>query len=318
MLPRRFIAPLLVLTLALAAAPVAAFAASASAAPQIGKELSLKMEPEPPLPEKNAVILRWKSRLASEYHTARASGKWATFTGDLSRFNATYGYDLHGSAVSSSSPSRGLPASPAVIESNYQNRQLVNVVQQPQTTYYYCGPATASESLSQWPNITDKGQDTMAYWLNTSSAGTAWSGADQPSLPAGYKTSRPMADGMNYKISQVYYGPVAVAFYPTSTDYSDYLYNLTFDIDYSYPLQGNAYEVHNGPRLVGHPNPAVNDPIFHWYAIYGYTSWGDNTRYADSVYNAPSVSWYQGVTQPYSVLTSHMITDINGGRGYIW
>lgn len=318
MLTKRYIAPLFALTIAFAATPVSGFAASAPATASIGKELSLKMDREPALPAKNAAILRWKTRLASEYHGARTSGNWTTFTRDLDRFNATYGYNLHGSAVTSSAPATRSAASPAVAQSKYQNRQLVNVVQQPQTTNYYCGPAAASESLSQWPNIADKSQDTMAYWLNTSTAGTAWSGPDQPNLPAGYKTSRPMPDAINYKISQVYYGPVAVAFYPTSTDYSDYLYNLTFDIDYSYPLQGNAYEVHNGPRLVGHPNPAVNDPIFHWYAIYGYTNWGDNTRYADSVYNAPTVSWYQGVTQPYSVLTSHNITDINGGRGYVW
>jgi hypothetical protein len=208
--------------------------------------------------------------------------------------------------------------SPATIDSNHVDWQLVRVVQQPQTTSYYCGPAAASESLSQWTSITDKGQDTMAGLLATNTAGTAWYGADGAALPPNYRTSYPMPDAMNYKISQIYYGPVAVAFYPTSTDYSDYLYNLAFDIDYGYPLQGDAYELHDGPRLVGHPNPDPRYPILHWYAIYGYTQYGDNTRYADSVYNAPTVSWYQGVTQPTSLLTSHKITDINGGRGYIW
>ena len=74
---------------------------------------------------------------------------------------------------------------------------------------------------------------------------------------------------INYKIGQVWYGEVAVPFYPASGDYTTFQNNLTLDIDYGYPLQGDAEENHNGPRLVGHPNPALYHPIYHWFAIYG-------------------------------------------------
>ncbi len=127
-----------------------------------------------------------------------------------------------------------------------------------------------------------------------------------------------MPDAINYKIGQVWYGEVAVPFYPASGDYTTFQNNLTLDIDYGYPLQGDAEENHNGPLLVGHPNPAPRHPIFHWFAIYGYSSSGANSSYVDSVYGATAVTWYQQVTSPSSTLSSNKITDIVGDRGYNW
>src|SRR5690349_9700415 len=75
--------------------------------------------------------------------------------------------------------------------------------------------------------------------------------------------------------------------------------SLTSDIDLGWPLAGNVVENPGDPHLTGHPSSVQ---IFHWIAIKGYSNYGGNTIYADSVYGVSTTSiWWAGsVTSPYS------------------
>ncbi len=97
---------------------------------------------------------------------------------------------------------------------------------------------------------------------------------------------------------------------------STFTYDLTTDIDNGWPLAGNIVEyANNGPRLIGHPQSAT---IYHWIAIRGYTNYGTNTYYADSI-SGDSWIWPWAVNvPPYSTISSSDMTTLLNGRGYIW
>ena len=186
----------------------------------------------------------------------------------------------------------------------------INIVQQPQQTSYWCGPATVTELLT-WKGVSIT-QSQAATLLKTTTDGTAWSGVNisVPS-PTGY----PVADAMNYKVGVGYYVPTAVAGSPSSADIATYQNDLVYDIDHAWGLAGDAWEVPTGSHLTGHPTDRT---IFHWYAIFGYDNSGTGTDYADSVHGATSISW-SGNVPAYTInFSSSTITHINGGRGYIW
>lgn len=87
------------------------------------------------------------------------------------------------------------------------------------------------------------------------------------------------------------------------------------DIDNSWGLAGDAWDIRNGPHLSGHP---IDKEIFHWYAINWYDgSSGSGTDYADSVYGS-QISWAKYVPRYTINFSSSTITTINGGRGYVW
>jgi hypothetical protein len=183
--------------------------------------------------------------------------------------------------------------------------------QQPQQTSYWCGPATLVESLGQ------KGatmtQSSAAGYLKTTTSGTAWSGvnASVPN-PTGY----PMRDVMNWKLGTSFYVPKALPYSPTSADKATYNTNLHSDIDQRYPVMGDAWEVANGPHLVGHP---LAYTIFHWFNIrgYDYVPGYNLTMYEDSVHGASTISWSSSVPA-YSTFDSNTLVTIMGGRGYVW
>jgi hypothetical protein len=55
----------------------------------------------------------------------------------------------------------------------------------------------------------------------------------------------------------------------------------------------------------------------HWIDIRGYRDYGAITDYEDSVHDASSVSW--ALTVPaYSAISSAVMADILGARGYDW
>lgn len=194
----------------------------------------------------------------------------------------------------------------------YSSRSLL-LTQVPQEKYYYCGPASAyailrtlgytrsrdNETLSQSALATNKYLETEKW------TGTPWyvSSADQP-----------YPQTLNYWRTGSYSGFYRLS--SSSFSAADFKRDFTADIDSSWPVGGNAWEVagSQNPHLVGHP---TNTDIFHWIAIYGYGSSGDTVAYADSVHNAPSVSWYASVPAYSSISTSTMATILNG-RGYVW
>jgi hypothetical protein len=121
---------------------------------------------------------------------------------------------------------------------------------------------------------------------------------------------------LNNHQSANYYVPVAVPGSPGSQDVIDYQARLRTNIWLmSAPAIGDAWEVHNGQRLAGHPNPNPGTAIFHWFDIRGYANGGAETMYEDSVHDAPSVGW---IVPAYSTIPSSSIVQIVGGRGYVW
>jgi hypothetical protein len=299
---------LLGLSATLSIAPLAAYASAGDHTVSQGRELSGKLAVAPTLSPYVQKLATWKLKLAQEYAAAQASGQWATYNRDLLGFNSLY--------PNISTSLSGGRTQPLCAGACYSSNS-VYLTQQPQTTSYYCGPASASEVLGHW-GIGGSDQGSMASLMSTTSGGTNWSmsSSNENSTLGVYRSGYPMPDATNYRRGTIFYYPVAVPFYPGSADYTNYQNNMAWDIDYGYPVIGDAEENYNGPHLAGHPN--FTWTIYHWFAIYGYSSSGANTSYADSVYNATAVSWHQYVTAAYSTLTSHKIVDIVGDRGYDW
>lgn len=177
--------------------------------------------------------------------------------------------------------------------------------QTPQATSYWCGPASVHEALDAVG--IGLSQSAAASALRTTTSGTAWSGGG--TSPSGY----PVPDVLNRYQSRNYYVPQSVVS-ATSSAINTYENDLKMDIyGLSVPLVGDAWEVVNGPHLVGHPNQT----IFHWFEIRGYKNSGASTMYEDSVHGATSISWSGGVPA-YSTLASSTIVQIVAGRGYVW
>lgn len=97
---------------------------------------------------------------------------------------------------------------------------------------------------------------------------------------------------------------------------SQYQNDLLTDIQNGHPFLGNVGEVYNQAHLVGHPNQG--DPIYHIITIYGYSSSGVTTHYADSVAGTTIWSWSGAVPRysPYDSAT--LATQMLVHRGYVW
>lgn len=178
--------------------------------------------------------------------------------------------------------------------------------QTPQSTSYYCGPASVHEALGTIG--VSLSQAAAATKLHTTTQGTAWSGGG--TSPSGY----PVPDVLNANQGRNYYVPQPVSS-ATSSTISTYKGDLKLNIyGVRAPLVGDAWEVPGGPHLVGHP---ADREIFHWFEIRGYQDSGASTMYEDSVHGAGSISW-SGSVPAYSTLASSTIVTIISGRGYVW
>jgi hypothetical protein len=182
--------------------------------------------------------------------------------------------------------------------------KLLAPTQQPQVTNYYCGPATVSEMLAQLGKRVS--QVTAARELGTTASGTNWSDNN------GY----PVPDVLNKNQKKNDYVAVALPWSPTNADIRTFETDLVADLNHKggVPLAGNAYEVAGGPHLVGNP---VNQTIFHWFDIRGYSDYGAVTDYEDSVHGASSIGWAAQVPA-YSSMSTSAIVNILGARGYDW
>jgi Peptidase_C39 like family len=176
--------------------------------------------------------------------------------------------------------------------------------QQAQRRGYYCGPATVAEMLAQLGKHVS--QATAARELKTNPSGTDWSDN------SGY----PVPDVLNRNQHRNDYVAVALPWSPTTTQVRDFETDLVADVNHNggVPLAGNAYEVAGGPHLAGHP---VNQTIFHWFDIRGYSDYGTVTDYEDTVHGASSIGWSAAVPA-YSAMSSRAIVNILGARGYAW
>ncbi|GAA3236276.1 C39 family peptidase [Dactylosporangium siamense] len=185
----------------------------------------------------------------------------------------------------------------------------LSIVQQPQQTNYWCGPAMVSAMLNA-KGVSFSQSQAASMMKTTQADGTAWSGinANVPS-PTGY----PVRDTLNYKLNTSFYVPHGYGS-ATSTEKTNWRSNVAHDIDNGYPIAGDAYEVVGGKHLAGHPN----SNIFHWFAVFGYANYGATTNYIDSVSGATSVSWYASVKAYNYDFNSDNLVSIMSGRGYIW
>lgn len=180
--------------------------------------------------------------------------------------------------------------------------------QTPQKRSYWCGPATVHEALGQLHH--EYSQEFLAPKLGTTEAGgTAWSGGPT-------ETGHPVPDVMN-TYQSFKYVPQEVSASPGDQEVETYKTRLTGDIWLAdAPVIGNAWTTkYSEFRLVGHPPTTIK----HWFDIYGYNISGGTTytKYEDSVHDADSIGWSDGVPA-YSALPSHQIAHIIGGRGYVW
>lgn len=195
-------------------------------------------------------------------------------------------------SLSKSDYSSAASTDSAANTSNY----ITNLYQQSQQTYYWCGPATASEIIEAKTGGSYSQSD-LESSLHCDTGGSPW-----------YDGTYPMADTLNNCVGTGWYVP-----YGTQIDASTFSNDVITDIDSGYAVAGNAYEVVGGPHLAGHPN----QNIFHWFAIDGYANSGTSIHYADSVHGASSISWSSRVPA-YSSMNYKTLATIVDGRGIIW
>jgi|ERR1035441_8792392 hypothetical protein len=176
--------------------------------------------------------------------------------------------------------------------------------QQAQILDYFCGPATVSEMLAQVGKKLS--QQRVAGELGTTPDGTDWSNG------SGY----PVPNVLNKNQHRNVYVAVGLPWTPTPAQTRTYQNDLVTDINHNggVPLGGNAYEVAGGPHLAGNP---ADSTIFHWFDIRGYQNSGAVTNYEDSVHGASSIGW-SGTVPAYSSMSSAVLVEILGARGYIW
>jgi len=170
--------------------------------------------------------------------------------------------------------------------------------QQGEQRNYWCGPATVSMVAWTVPGPSNVNQSTAASWMGTNTSGTS----------EGQATS-----GLNHFVGVPdygwnFYGFVGMNDNPTSSQRSTFLADLQTDVSLNSPVAGDAWEVVNGPHLVGHPN----QQIFHWFEIGGW-----NTNNGKSYYADPATSVWSSVP-PYSWFSTYTMETILGGRGYAW
>jgi hypothetical protein len=172
---------------------------------------------------------------------------------------------------------------------------IYDLYQQTQWNWYYCGPATVSSILNAKEKSIDQG--TAAAYMGTTTNGTDW-----------YNGTYPVRDALNYYTGTNYYAP-----YGTTVNAATFKDYVTYDIDRDWGVAADGWEVPGGPHLVGHPNTE----IFHWFAIDGYSNWGDSTHYADSASGCSQISW-SGSVPRYSTMSTTTVATIVDGRGIIW
>lgn len=194
-------------------------------------------------------------------------------------------------AASRGSIAYSLPPEPG----GYPSTGYLKANQQGQQTGYWCGPATLVETLGQHPGATTGSQSWAASQLGTTTDGTS-------------------KDAMQRELNQwsggFPYDRIDLPFTPSSTDVANFKYRLQKDVNTTAGIAGVAYEVHNGPRLVGHPNLSGN--IYHYFNVRGYSNYADTTHYEDSA----TTVW--STVPAYSSISTSTVVTIMGGRGYHW
>lgn len=153
------------------------------------------------------------------------------------------------------------------------------------------------------------------YWQSYREAGTPW---NYRNCLFGCERYYPM----QYGINRWYNGGVNSLYLPvgipdTTITYTMFKNALTQNMDGGWPLVADAVENYenSGYRLIGHPTDRV---IYHWVAVRGYSTWGDNTHYVDSAYQGVGLGEGFNVTQGNQRVTTNAMYQMVKWRGYIW
>ncbi len=175
----------------------------------------------------------------------------------------------------------------------------LNTPQAAQQTTYYCGPATAYEMLKGMGKTTGPHGESLSQsvlagssYLQTNALGqTPWN----PYV---------MGPTLNAWAGQSFY---AAQYAPSL---STYIADVTVDIYLGWPVAASVVEEANNPvHLVGHP---TNQTIYHWVAIKGYNTNGNNTTYVDSVHGTTFWSWSASVPAQGTITSNNMNIMVNG------
>ena len=182
---------------------------------------------------------------------------------------------------------------------------IETLLQVPQERDYYCGPSTAKSIISS--RSSNPSQKTLAHkdWLETDVWGNTpwWVGGN--------------ADGYNpmqYTLNK-YQGINYYSIYGSSVTASGLKSKVVYSIDRGYGIAADIWEVPGGSYLPGHP---AGYEIFHWVPIDGYYNYGDTIHYAEPIYNASSVSWYQNIKNPYYNVSLSTMANVTDVRGIVW
>ena len=304
-----------VVLLSLLAAPLSAFAAS-------GISPNGMSDPNQPvtLTPAEQLLLQQKWSLANE-HAQVIAGKeaptiyqqhWDVFAKRIHlQFGPQYTGTPHAGVQPALCPS--VSAIQPYTGCNYYSHTLgVTTITQKQP--YYCGPATVQEMLTYlgWTtgphgeNLNASpyplaGQQVLANttYLNTdynnshNNGATNWGDGTVPAT-------------LNAWIGSNYYVALNGLLrngQPT-IQVTDYENAMTIDIDSGYPVAAGIHEDTSTPHLTGHTGLLVK--VNHWIALTGYSAYGGNTTYDDSINGVPS-NWGWPYVPPSSTVSSKTV-----------
>ena len=183
------------------------------------------------------------------------------------------------------------------------------VVQAPQQTNYYCGPAAAYEVLEivgygksryNGAAFTQSSLASSTYLQTDALGQTPWSG---PAV---------MAPTLNLWIYGQTIGFYAAQAAPSQASVQN---DVTTDIDGNHPLALNIHETASGStHLSGYPTDKTVD---HWVAIWAYDQSGATLSIADPAYSS-AVSWRIAMGQPYRWISSSQTAALAAPHGIVW
>ncbi len=231
-------------------------------------------------------ILEERQAAAEQYDIKVVDGRVvsARFVGDPTELSA-----------SMQRPQLNSPKERSYLPRNHQQQQCSN----------WCGPATASMALNHMGVSRSQTYLARRFGISCGNGGT----------PLGKLHSVMNSIGSSHGFAwDLQYLPYS----PTTSQKNTYvgrLYNSILGNTGSgkrYPLTGNLYIVHNGPRPPGYPNPRPGRYIGHHVEIRGFKGYGSFSQIQDP---AAGIKYFENVSAHYPV-NSLSLATMMGARGY--
>jgi hypothetical protein len=203
----------------------------------------------------------------------------------------------------------------------------LNVAQEPEQYYYWCGPATGAvvlladgfpygprgEHLINDSNNSDDYANEKALTHYLGWWGTNWSQYD--SNTGQYYS--PMQSMLNPWISGGYYAVVNGSGVGGGFSTSNLASYVVDDVSTGWAVAGGMWlDSSDTTRLPGYPQGIS---FGHWIPIVGYSGLGADIWYDDPVYHSPdpNLQW-PGVPGPTASVTADVMANVLNTRGVIW